>query len=460
MAWPPGVRGLVFAAVLAVGTSAGAVAVLMHPEDSIRKITGTNSAAPGLAWSIDAATLAGQAAAEFRTPVGGTEYDHGSAGFVAAGNTMITVIGARGESAPRDPQMYGIDARTGKARWHAPATGLGGCADTPVDGKLICFTSVLDKSPALVGYDIDTGAITRTPIDWLIFGLAADQDRLYVAEGDVESDDVRVHAGTLADPKAHWSRAFAVGTSWDSVDSQALDIAHGQGVLGLGAGLAGFDLRTGSPTWTAELNGCSSARGTFDALVVRTRIQCPGSRPEGSNGRTGADILDRTGGTLATTDSAAVHDVAIDRPTDATIPILLADSAYDRRDGTVRWTNPDLVTRDGSTLRVATLGDTALLFDSRAGTTTGVDLRTGHQLWETTTRRFGTVHTWNGRLAVLSDNAGLWAIDPHTGDTIWDIPFRAVNDAPTPIADGQLTEKSSGTYVFTDTHTMIGLRPL
>jgi outer membrane protein assembly factor BamB len=323
---------------------------------------------------------------------------------------------------------------------------------------------VVDKSPALVGFDIDSGAVTRTPVEWLTFGLAADHDRLYVAEGDVESDDVHVHAGTLADPKAHWSRTFAMGASWDSVDGQALDVSHGQGVLELGADLGGFDLRTGNPTWTAELNGCSIARKTFDALVVRTRIQCSGSRPEGSNGRTGADILDRTGRTLATTDSAGVYDLTFDRPTDDTIPILLADSAYDRRDGTVRWTNPDLATKDGPDLRggaVATLGDTALVFNYGTLTTKGVDLRTGQQLWQATTRRSGTVHTWNGHVAVLSDSNGLWAIDPHTGDTVWDIQFRAVNDARTPIGgEGQLIEKSSGTYIYTDPRTMIGLRPL
>ncbi|WP_454197796.1 outer membrane protein assembly factor BamB family protein [Nocardia sp. Marseille-Q1738] len=456
MAWAPGVRGLVLAAVLAVGTSAGAVAVLLHPEDSIRKITGTNAAAPGLAWSSTAAELSGQASAKFHTPVDGTEYDYGSVGFIDAGNTMITVIGTPGESSLRDPQMYGIDARTGAMRWRAPAAKLGGCAEVPIDGKLVCFTSLSDDTPALVGFDIDSGAVTRTPVEWKYpFGIAADHDRLYVAEGDVESDDVRVHAGTLADPKAHWSRTFAMGASYESDYSRPLDVAHGQGVFELGADLAGFDLRTGNPTWTAELYGWPYTRTTFDALVVRT-----GSRLEGSNGRTGADILDRTGRILASTDSPAVQDVEVDRPTDDTIPILLADTAYDRRDGTVRWTNPDLVTHD-TTLRVATLGDTAVLFNYTAFTATGVDLRTGHQLWKTTTRRVGTVHTWNGRVAVLSDAEGLWAIDPHTGNTVWDIPFRAVTDAPTGITGGgQLTEKNSGTYTYTDSHTMIGLRPL
>ncbi|MGW0247217.1 outer membrane protein assembly factor BamB family protein [Nocardia goodfellowii] len=459
MAWAPGVRGLVLAAVLAVATSAGAVAVLLHPEDNIRKITGTNAAAPGLAWSITADKLSGQASATFRTPVDGTEYNSRTAGFIDAGNTIVTVIGTPDESSLRDPQIYGIDARTGAMRWRAPAAKLGGCAEMPIDGKLVCFTSLSDDTPALVGYDIDSGAVTRTPVEWkYTFGIAADHDRLYVAEGDVEDRDVRVHAGTLADPKAHWSRTFAMGALYEDMTSRPLDVAHGQGVFELGGDLAGFDLRTGNPTWTAELYGYT--RTTFDALVVRTGTTCSGPRPEGKNGRTDTDILDRTGRILACTDSPAVQDVELDRPTDNIIPILLADTAYDRRDGTVRWINPDLVTHDDTTLRVATLGDTAVLLDYTAFTATGVDLRTGHQLWKTTTRA-GAVHTWNGRVAVLSNFEGLWAIDPHTGNTVWDIPFRAVTDAPTGITGGgQLTEKNSGTYTYTDSHTMIGLRPL
>ncbi|WP_228798684.1 hypothetical protein [Nocardia cyriacigeorgica] len=68
MAWAPGVRNLVLAAVAAVVTSAGAVAVLMSPDDTTRKITGTNDAAPGLGWSIEAAAIYGASAAEFRDP--------------------------------------------------------------------------------------------------------------------------------------------------------------------------------------------------------------------------------------------------------------------------------------------------------------------------------------------------------------------------------------------------------
>ncbi|WP_068053795.1 outer membrane protein assembly factor BamB family protein [Nocardia xishanensis] len=463
MAWPPGIRNLVLAAVAAVVTSAGAVAVLLHPEDGTRKITGTVDAAPGLGWSIDAVAIDGRAAAEFRDPLAGTEFDMDTLGFVDAGDTLVTVIGVADGSMLRDPMMYGIDAGTGATRWRAPAGELGGCAGTPVDGDIICFTSPIAEVPALIGYDVASGAITRTPIDWLVFSLAAADDRVYVAEGDVESDDVRVHSGTLADPDSYWTRGFEMGTSWEDMPSDALDVSHGQGVLTLGADVAGFDLRDGDPTWTAELHGCSRITQTFDALVLHDHTGCSGNSP------TGAEILDRAGHTLVATGGEGVHDLTFDRPADATIPVLLADGAYDRRDGAIRWTDPDLVQtgpdRNGGGANrgtaTAVLGDVAVLHDSATRTATGVELRTGQHLWRRHTERFGTVQGWDGHVAVLTDATGLWAIDTRTGEIVWDIPFLAVDADPDAITGGgELSAKGDGHYLYAARRTIIGLRPL
>ncbi|MFE3446124.1 PQQ-binding-like beta-propeller repeat protein [Nocardia sp. NPDC059180] len=460
----PGVRNLVLAAVAALVTGAGAVAVLTQPDDPARKITGTNDAAPGLAWSVDAAATYGGAFAEFRDPANGTEYDVGGAGFIEAGDTLITVIGiADSDMSLREPRMYGFDAETGEKRWQAPAAELGGCADSPVDGTLICYTSVAAENPALIGYDIDTGAITRTPSDWMVFAIAAADDRLYVAEGDVESDDVRVHSGTLADPEAHWSRSFAMGTAWESLSPDALDVSHGQGIFALGADLAGFDLVTGEPTWTGELDGCSRTTATSEALVLRVNTDCDGYRV------TSTDIRDRTGRTLATTNQPGVHDLVLDEPADDSIPVLMADTAYDRRDGTVRWSSPDLVytspdTGEGPNTRgaaTAILGDIALLQDYTAHTMSGLDLRTGQRLWRLESDGFATISAWDTNVAVLTDPTGLRAIDPRTGETVWTTPFRAINaDSDALTNNGELLARSPGHFVFCAPRTMIALRPL
>ncbi|NEW26872.1 PQQ-binding-like beta-propeller repeat protein [Nocardia cyriacigeorgica] len=467
----PGVRNLVLAAVAAVLTSAGAVAVLMQPEDGTRKITGTNDAAPGLAWSVDAAAIYGQSSAEFRDPVGGTEFDFAGAGFVEAGDAVVAVIGIAEDSALREPKLYGFDAETGEKRWEAPAAGLGGCADVPVDGSLVCYTGYSVDNTALIGIDIADGTVTRTTVDWQIFSMAAVDDRLFIAEGNVESDDVRVHSGTLADPDALWTRQFAMGTLWEDLPWNALDVSHGQGLFTLGIDMVAFDLRTGETTWTAQLDGCSRTTPTFDALVVRVNTECDGYRV------TGTDLLDRTGRVLATTSTPGSHEVNPDRPADATIPVLLGDAAYDRRDGTLRWTSPDLLStppQDQATdtrgphialldrgTAIAILGDTAILRDPTTTTMTGLDLRNGQRLWRAADDRYGTIQGWDGTVAVLTDSTGLWAIEPRTGETVWEAPFLAINsDGDALVGSGEFTARGPGRYLFATPRTMLGLRPL
>lgn len=459
----PGVRGLVLAAVAAVVTSAGAAAVLLTPPDSLRKITGTDAAAPGLAWSLDAAALSGRSFAEFRSPVDATGINLGSAGFLTAGDTLVTVVGVSTDDsvALRDAVMYGIDAATGQVSWQAPADGLGGCAAVPLDGELLCFADTTSGPRDLIGYDLADGAVTRTPVPWQPFALAVAGDRLFVAEGDVESDDVRVHSGTRADPDGGWTRAFALGTAWEDLGN-ALDVTHGQGLLALGADLAGFDLDTGAPTWTARLEECSRVTTTIPALVERIRTRCDGYRV------TGVDLLDRTGRVIAATDHGAPHSLVVDAPTDDSIPVLIADTAYDRRDGTVRWTNPDLLytaadhedtpTEYGTA--VAVLGDLAVLSDPRTATTSGLDLRTGETRWRVPTERQGTVALRDGDDIVFTDAQGLWSVDAHTGKTHWDIPFRAVNPDPDAFSGPSAVAATDTDHLTLATaRTMIGLRP-
>ncbi|MFI7000086.1 PQQ-binding-like beta-propeller repeat protein [Nocardia sp. NPDC050175] len=466
MARIPGLRGLIIAATAAVITSAGAVVVLMQPADSTKKITGTAESAPGLAWSVDAAATHGGAKAEFRDPTGGTEYDMSSPGFLDAGDTLVTVLATSNSGMHlQDPKMVGIDAATGAVRWQTPAADLAGCGRTPVDGSLVCFTGPSAAPAAVIGYDIASGKVTRTPTDWNVFALATTADRVYVAEGDVESDDVRVHSGTLADLDANWSRPFAMGTGWDDIDPDVLDVSHGQGLLTLGVQVAGFDLGTGEPTWTSNLGGCSRTAATSTALVVRTDSDCA------AHHITGSTVLDRTGQVLASSNNEAAHYLSLDQPTDDTIPVLLADGAHDRRTGNLVWTSPDLITKlsntnsdnGNATIGTATaiVGDTAILRDSDARTMTGLDMRTGRRLWQIQTERYGTINAWDGQVVIQSDSTGLWAIDPKSGTMTWDIPFRAVDKNPDAITgSGQLTAHHNGRYTYAAAHTMIGLRPI
>ncbi|WP_101462842.1 outer membrane protein assembly factor BamB family protein [Nocardia fluminea] len=269
---------------------------------------------------------------------------------------------------------------------------------------------------------------------------------------------MRVHAGTLADPDAYWSQAFVMGALWE--DFYSLDVSHGQGVFTLGADIAGFDLASGKQTWTTTQDRCSYAGATSGALLVRARTEC------GDEEAAGSDLLNRTGRTIATSNSAVAQTLSIDLPTDDTVPVLLGDSGYDRRTGSHLWTSSDLISAPQETnattgTAAAIFGDVALLQDTNANTTSGLDLRTGHRLWRTDTTRFGTILGWDGHTVVLSDYTGLWAIDPRTGTITWDIPFLAVNtDTEALTGPSQLAAHDKGHYTYASAQTIIRLRPL
>ncbi|WP_137723017.1 PQQ-binding-like beta-propeller repeat protein [Prescottella subtropica] len=459
------VRNLTVAAAVAAVTVTGAVVtVVQDGGDGTRKITGTVDAAPGLGWSLDAAAMYGQSFAEFRDPVTGSEYDWGNTGFVDAGDMLVSIVGiSNGGMSLGDPVTVGVDAASGDVRWRSPAEELGGCTSAPVDGEIVCFTSPVADEPALVGFDVTTGDVTRTPTDWIVFAVATVDDRLYVAEGNIEDADVRVHAGTLDDPDASWSRSFDMEGWWEDDLSHALDVAHGQGVVVLGTDLAGFDLDTGEPTWTSSLDGCSRVEPTAGALVVTTRIECDGYR------RTGTEVIDGAGRVIAAVDGEVTQSPSFDDPVDATVPVLVGDGGHDRATGERLWTSTDLVStprevdEDNANTRFGTatavVGDIAILRDGDA--TTALDLRTGKRLWQRDESNFGTVQGHDDRVVVTVDHEAIRAFDLRTGEPKWETPFLAIDDDPNALgSDGMLRVGGDGRYSYVSNRTMIGLRQL
>ncbi|WP_305093045.1 PQQ-binding-like beta-propeller repeat protein [Prescottella sp. R16] len=459
------VRNLVVAAAVAAVTVTGAVVTVVQAGgDGTRKITGTVDAAPGLGWSLDAAAMYGQSFAEFRDPVTGSEYDWGNPGFVDAGDTLLSIVGvSNGGMSLQDPVMVGVDAASGDVRWRSPAEELGGCASAVLDGDLVCFTAPLADEPALVGFDVDTGEVTRTPTDWMVFAVATVDDRLYVAEGNIEDADVRLHAGSLAEPDAQWSRPFDVQGWWEDDLTHALDVTHGQGVVALGADLAGFDLDTGEPTWTSSLDGCSRAESTAGALVVTIHTECDGYR------RVGTEVVDRAGRALVAVDGEVAQSPSFDDPVDATIPVLVGDGGRDRVTGELLWTSTDLVSTPreadeynaNTTFGTATavVGDVAILQDG--DTTTALDLRTGNRLWQREESDFGTVQGHDDRVLVTADHKAIRAFDLRTGEPVWETPFLAIDDDRDALgSNSMLATGGDGRYSYVSDRTMIGLRPL
>jgi hypothetical protein len=128
---------LVAAAVAAVVTvSAATVVWVDRVPTTVKKITGTTAATPGLAWSLDPADRLGRPFAAFADPREGTAFTVGEPGMIRAGDTLVTIVGTPNEGTTLgDPVMIGIDARSGEVRWQAPAHDLVSCSDVPLHGK-------------------------------------------------------------------------------------------------------------------------------------------------------------------------------------------------------------------------------------------------------------------------------------------------------------------------------------
>jgi hypothetical protein len=461
---------------VAVVTVAGAVATVIahepqHPEVNIPGLTGfagpaapeASPGAPRAEWSLDAAATYDRQFAVFRNPVHGSGFDSGEPGFVDAGPVLVTMIGLVNQQTSEldETRLVGVDAGTGTVRWEAPVEPLGGCADTLAAGRMICYTTPFEDSPALLTVDTQTGSVTRTPTDWTILALTVADDWVYVMEGDPESDDIRVHSGIPTDPDSRWSQRFDLGSAWEDAFGHLMSTDHGQGVLELGGEAAGFDLATGRPTFTRTLPDCTqSAQATEGGVVVRVHSDCNLSAVLGS------EAVDFTGRVLATSDVAAVHALDIDRPADTTIPVLLGDGAYDRGTGELRWTSPDLVSTphvntpesygpnatQGTAFAV--VGDVALLRDIEGKTQSAVDLRSGERLWRRHSDSSGTVIAAEGDTAVVLESDMLRGENVRSGEELWTLPLRTVIDDDawdsTPVvaaSDVGLVYLTSGTMV-------------
>lgn len=452
---------LIAAATSAVVTVSGAVAVVIDRANAgptVSAIPGTNANAPGVAWTLNAATILDNPFAVFRSPVGASEFDDVSGGFIDGGDVLVTKVGLPNQLTGNfdSPTMIGIDAHNGSIRWQAPSADLSSCAATPVANRGVCYNASYVGDPTITTIDLDNGEITRYPTDWMVLALEVSRDTLFTVEGNPEENDIRVRSGSPSDPDANWTQSFDVGDSWESLSGQILTVQDGIGVLQLGGDAIGFDPASGTTTWSRSIPDCSSSmRITLGSIALRTKNDC------GLGAVVGAEAIDSGGKVIATSNQVAAHYLAIDEPSDESVPILVGDSAYDRGTGEKRWTSPDLVSTpatpspDASFLNatsgtaVAVVGDVVLLMDSVGESESALDLRTGQRLWRSAGSGSGPPAVYDGRSVIWAHTDKLVARDPRTGDVFWEIPVEAIvarDDRPFSNQGTITTSKDGLTY--------------
>lgn len=453
---------LIVAAVVAVATVTAAVVVVMSRTTSTASSAGSNSGAesdaPTVSWSLDAATYLGRPFGEFSDPRGGASYRSGNPGLLLAGDTLVTIAGSPTDQyVLGDAVMLGIDPTNGGVRWKAPAADIEECSPTPLGGKLYCYAIGTGTGSTLVTYDIESGRAARRPIAENVFGLTTTSDTLYIVEGSLDENDVRVHSGTYADVSAHWTRSFSIGGDYEGIyeTDNVLAVTDGVGLVQTGSEMAQFAADSGAELWRSTDYRVQDARLVAGGVVVQANTDGQ------TNGKIAEQVLrGPDGAILVSTRSPALQRITAENShTDADSLVLLGDAAYDRVTGKRLWKSNDLVAGEDLGAVTAIAEGTVYLRDTDT-TETGIDLRTGKREWRNTTVEHFAPHGAHGKVVVGDDGAAVIAFDVKSGKRVWTVPYKDIDPAPDTFSSGGAVEWHDGTWIYSSDRRMIGLAPL
>ncbi|GGG17505.1 hypothetical protein GCM10007304_34510 [Rhodococcoides trifolii] len=396
-----------------LASAAVGLAVLAGAAVAVVVLRGADTTTVGAVWTADAEQIYGRDFAQFRSPVGGSEYDSDDLGVVEVDGTIVTLIGLPN---PRSYQLdsailVGIDSATGDVRWKSPAEGLGGCAYEPVDGDIVCYSGLADIEPALITYDAATGDSDRYPTAFgdTAFGMTVSDGRVFLIEGNAEDNDVRVHAGSVADVDEGWARSFDVGDAWESVPPQPIQVSGELGIVPMGFGSVVFDVSDGRELWSGAYPECFTPpelRGDT-ALVTETDCDTGDTTAVRSVTRAGTTLIADSGSTVSQSRSGP----------DA--PIVIGTTAYDSGGGT-------LFTSALLSQVVASTSETIVVQDSAGSTsqTVGLDARTGEEKWRSDNGGlYSGIIELDGSSALSVDGLSVEAIDLGSGDVVWTAPL-------------------------------------
>lgn len=401
------------AAVAAIVTVAAAVATVI---DAGNRSDPADVGAP--LWALDAAEVLGREFAVFRSPLSGTQFNEEMGGFIDADSVVVTMAGMpdRRSYSLDDAELVALDVEDGSVRWRASAVDIGGCSPTLLDGSLLCYSGPYVSASAYSVFDIESGERRDIVTPWSPIIAVVSGDDILALEGDIESNDVRVHSGTVEDPEANWSKAFDVGGSWESGYVEPVMSVRGDlGLISLDESL-GFDPESGDQRWSYGYTTCSTTHTSADGVTLVSERGCEG------DGQVASEYaIDQYGHEFARADSVATGSASYgswrysrDQPAGDSTPIILGDSGFDRKTGEKLWTNQEVL---GSAQSLAVIGDVVAVAGADS-TIRVVDLSSGDVLWDTRTERTGEI-LWDGDLVI--DEGLVFGVNPRTGQRTWEV---------------------------------------
>ncbi len=452
-----GTLALTAAAIAAVVTVTTAVIVLTHGERSSddTRTSAAPSAPPAVTWTLDAARYLGRPFGQFSDPRGGASFGSGTTGFVSTADTLITLAGSpTSDYHLDDAVMIGIDPETGKVRWKTPAADLEGCGSTPVSDQLVCYASDADGKRAIVTYDTRSGVSSRRSLSEFVFAITTTADSVYVAEGNPEDSEVRVHSGTVENISAHWTRSFDLSGGWDGVyEDQVLTVIDGVGLVRIGGQMAHFAADSGVERWRSTDYRVNIATLETGGVLVESETDTP----------SGTKVVDQRlrapdASVRASTTSQTVQRFDVGRDGDPDRPVLMGDAAYDRDSGEQLWRSGDLVAGQGGGFGTVTAVTDHVVYLRDADTSeTGLDLSSGKRLWRNISPQQFTPLASRDDVIAGSDGQALTAFDTRHGTPQWTVPFSTLDPDPETFrAGGALVSHDDG-WVFSSDRRIVGL---
>ncbi|MEH3154479.1 MAG: PQQ-binding-like beta-propeller repeat protein [Gordonia paraffinivorans] len=378
------------------------------------------SVPPPVTWTLDAAKYMGRPFGQFSDPRGGASFGSGTPGFVDTGDLLVTLAGSPTSGYHLDDAvMIGIDPGTGQVRWRTPAADVEGCGGTPVSGSLVCYASNTDGVSDIVTYDLRTGTSTRRPVSEFVFAITTTADAVYVAEGNPEDSEVRVHSGTVADLSANWTRSFDLFATWDGVyEDQVLRVTDGVGLVTIGGQMAQFAADSGAERWRSTDYRVSLATLEAGGVVVEAETDTPSGRTVVEQRLRAPDARVRV-----STGVPTVQRFEVGRDRDRDRPVLMGDAAYDRDNGNRLWRSDDLVAGQGNGIGTVTaVTEHVVYLRDSDRSETGLDLDSGKRLWRNqSVNQFTPLASKDDDLSG-TDGQALFVLDAEHGESSVDDP--------------------------------------
>ncbi|WP_285184587.1 PQQ-binding-like beta-propeller repeat protein [Rhodococcus sp. MEB041] len=451
-------RLIVAATVAAVSVAAAVVVVTQDRTTTVKRITDASPSAPGVAWTVDAAD-SGLDGARFADPRAGSMYPY-AAGSIRIDDHLVTIAAVVDSDGPStEARLMSIDTGSGAVEWSVPATDLQSCADQPIDNQLVCITPSYADDPTLRTFDLATGESATHGETSDTFAMTVSDGHVYTTSGNLEDADVTLHRGTVDDLSADWTAPLQAWAGWEDQYADQLTVADGTGHFDVGGGFSTFDPETGEQIWASDvLDDClSGSYRTLGDVSVGSRLDCDSYEP------LGGIAYSRTGEILAQSASDVSTYLIIDEPTDASVPFVLGDTAYDRTTGEKRWSSDQLIIdrpadeyNEASTYGAlqSVIGDVGVLSGERS--MVGLDMLTGDQLWDA--ESFSPVGT-DGDVMIAVRESDLVAVDLHSGDDVWTAPLENVKEGER-LSPETLVGGEGGAQILQSGSEIVSLAPL